>query len=159
MPFVSFQLHLSFNRIDIPPYESYDKLYDKLLTAIEETCGFAVEWSSAAGARRGTFLQAGQTCQSADRRVGLTGKLRRKGWGRVDYTAALNAWCCYTDLSALFEKKRRKQWIFSAASNSFTHYFGTSSSSSLFFFFLSPYFWFLALRQHINSISCSIFTD
>uniref|UniRef100_A0A671K5P3 HECT-type E3 ubiquitin transferase n=1 Tax=Sinocyclocheilus anshuiensis TaxID=1608454 RepID=A0A671K5P3_9TELE len=32
-----------FNRIDIPPYESYDKLYDKLLTAIEETCGFAVE--------------------------------------------------------------------------------------------------------------------
>lgn len=34
----------SFNRIDIPPYESYDKLYDKLLTAIEETCGFAVEW-------------------------------------------------------------------------------------------------------------------
>lgn len=34
----------SFNRIDIPPYESYDKLYEKLLTAIEETCGFAVEW-------------------------------------------------------------------------------------------------------------------
>lgn len=43
MLFVSFQLYLSFNRIDIPPYESYDKLYDKLLTAIEETCGFAVE--------------------------------------------------------------------------------------------------------------------
>lgn len=36
-------LFSSFNRIDIPPYESYDKLYDKLLTAIEETCGFAVE--------------------------------------------------------------------------------------------------------------------
>lgn len=36
----------SFNRIDIPPYESYDKLYDKLLTAIEETCGFAVEWET-----------------------------------------------------------------------------------------------------------------
>ncbi|KAF3846920.1 hypothetical protein F7725_003998 [Dissostichus mawsoni] len=34
---------VSFNRIDIPPYELYDKLYDKLLTAIEETCGFAVE--------------------------------------------------------------------------------------------------------------------
>uniref|UniRef100_A0A4W5QFJ7 HECT-type E3 ubiquitin transferase n=1 Tax=Hucho hucho TaxID=62062 RepID=A0A4W5QFJ7_9TELE len=32
-----------FNRIDIPPYENCDKLYDKLLTAIEETCGFAVE--------------------------------------------------------------------------------------------------------------------
>ncbi|TNN58544.1 E3 ubiquitin-protein ligase SMURF2 [Liparis tanakae] len=35
--------HTCFNRIDIPPYEQYDKLYDKLLTAIEETCGFAVE--------------------------------------------------------------------------------------------------------------------
>uniref|UniRef100_A0A8C7ZMF6 HECT-type E3 ubiquitin transferase n=1 Tax=Oryzias sinensis TaxID=183150 RepID=A0A8C7ZMF6_9TELE len=35
--------HTCFNRIDIPPYESYEKLYDKLLTAIEETCGFAVE--------------------------------------------------------------------------------------------------------------------
>ncbi|KPP77265.1 E3 ubiquitin-protein ligase SMURF2-like, partial [Scleropages formosus] len=34
--------HTCFNRIDIPPYESYEKLYDKLLTAIEETCGFAV---------------------------------------------------------------------------------------------------------------------
>lgn len=34
----------SFNRIDIPAYESYEKLYEKLLTAIEETCGFAVEW-------------------------------------------------------------------------------------------------------------------
>uniref|UniRef100_A0A8C9U0T3 HECT-type E3 ubiquitin transferase n=1 Tax=Scleropages formosus TaxID=113540 RepID=A0A8C9U0T3_SCLFO len=35
--------HTCFNRIDIPPYEHYDRLYDKLLTAIEETCGFAVE--------------------------------------------------------------------------------------------------------------------
>uniref|UniRef100_H3D9D2 E3 ubiquitin-protein ligase SMURF2 n=2 Tax=Tetraodon nigroviridis TaxID=99883 RepID=H3D9D2_TETNG len=35
--------HTCFNRIDIPPYEGYEKLYDKLLTAIEETCGFAVE--------------------------------------------------------------------------------------------------------------------
>ncbi|XP_031419396.1 E3 ubiquitin-protein ligase SMURF2 isoform X3 [Clupea harengus] len=35
--------HTCFNRIDIPQYEHYDKLYDKLLTAIEETCGFAVE--------------------------------------------------------------------------------------------------------------------
>ncbi|MGH0192301.1 UNVERIFIED_CONTAM: hypothetical protein FKN15_007679 [Acipenser sinensis] len=33
----------SFNRIDVPPYESYEKLYEKLLTAIEETCGFFVE--------------------------------------------------------------------------------------------------------------------
>ncbi|GCC32094.1 hypothetical protein chiPu_0010554 [Chiloscyllium punctatum] len=35
--------HTCFNRIDIPPYENYEKLYEKLLTAIEETCGFAVE--------------------------------------------------------------------------------------------------------------------
>uniref|UniRef100_A0A3Q1BSE0 HECT-type E3 ubiquitin transferase n=1 Tax=Amphiprion ocellaris TaxID=80972 RepID=A0A3Q1BSE0_AMPOC len=40
--FCLFYLH-SFNRIDIPPYESYEKLYEKLLTAVEETCGFAVE--------------------------------------------------------------------------------------------------------------------
>uniref|UniRef100_W5MAZ4 E3 ubiquitin-protein ligase n=1 Tax=Lepisosteus oculatus TaxID=7918 RepID=W5MAZ4_LEPOC len=35
--------HTCFNRIDIPPYESYEKLFEKLLTAVEETCGFAVE--------------------------------------------------------------------------------------------------------------------
>lgn len=40
---LSFISILSFNRIDIPPYETYEKLYEKLLTAIEETCGFAVE--------------------------------------------------------------------------------------------------------------------
>uniref|UniRef100_A0A4W5RLT8 HECT-type E3 ubiquitin transferase n=1 Tax=Hucho hucho TaxID=62062 RepID=A0A4W5RLT8_9TELE len=40
LPFPSLS---SFNRIDVPAYEHYDKLYDKLLTAIEETCGFAVE--------------------------------------------------------------------------------------------------------------------
>ncbi|XP_076366217.1 E3 ubiquitin-protein ligase SMURF2-like isoform X2 [Tachypleus tridentatus] len=35
--------HTCFNRIDIPPYESYNKLYEKLTQAVEETCGFAVE--------------------------------------------------------------------------------------------------------------------
>ncbi|RWS15628.1 E3 ubiquitin-protein ligase SMURF2-like protein [Dinothrombium tinctorium] len=35
--------HTCFNRIDIPPYENYNKLYEKLTQAIEETCGFAVE--------------------------------------------------------------------------------------------------------------------
>ena len=33
----------SFNRIDVPPYENYDKFYEKLTCAVEETCGFAVE--------------------------------------------------------------------------------------------------------------------
>ncbi len=42
-----FSYSFSFNRIDIPPYESYEKLYEKLLTAVEETCGFAVEWTIA----------------------------------------------------------------------------------------------------------------
>ncbi|XP_064604075.1 E3 ubiquitin-protein ligase SMURF2-like isoform X1 [Liolophura sinensis] len=35
--------HTCFNRIDIPPYESYEKMYQKLTCAVEETCGFAVE--------------------------------------------------------------------------------------------------------------------
>ena len=34
----------SFNRIDIPPYETFEKFVDKLTCAVEETCGFAVEW-------------------------------------------------------------------------------------------------------------------
>lgn len=33
----------SFNRLDLPPYESYEKLYDKLTCAIEETEGFHME--------------------------------------------------------------------------------------------------------------------
>ncbi|XP_075168551.1 SMAD specific E3 ubiquitin protein ligase [Haematobia irritans] len=35
--------HTCFNRIDLPPYDSYQLLYDKLTQAVEETCGFAVE--------------------------------------------------------------------------------------------------------------------
>ncbi|GAU88682.1 hypothetical protein RvY_01332 [Ramazzottius varieornatus] len=35
--------HTCFNRIDLPPYESYDKLLSKLTCAVVETCGFAVE--------------------------------------------------------------------------------------------------------------------
>ncbi|KAI1233698.1 hypothetical protein IHE44_0004139, partial [Lamprotornis superbus] len=35
--------HTCFNRIDIPPYESYEKLYEKLLTAVEETCKYLAE--------------------------------------------------------------------------------------------------------------------
>lgn len=35
--------HTCFNRIDVPPYESYQKMYEKLTQAVEETCGFAVE--------------------------------------------------------------------------------------------------------------------
>lgn len=35
--------HTCFNRIDLPPYETYQLMYDKLTQAVEETCGFAVE--------------------------------------------------------------------------------------------------------------------
>ncbi|OQV17573.1 E3 ubiquitin-protein ligase SMURF1 [Hypsibius exemplaris] len=35
--------HTCFNRIDIPAYESYEKLLEKMTCAIVETCGFAVE--------------------------------------------------------------------------------------------------------------------
>lgn len=33
--------HTCFNRIDLPPYTSYEQLKEKLLMAIEETEGFA----------------------------------------------------------------------------------------------------------------------
>jgi len=35
--------HTCFNRLDVPPYESFDKMNEKLTQAVEETCGFAVE--------------------------------------------------------------------------------------------------------------------
>ena len=35
--------HTCFNRLDLPPYESLEKMSDKLTQAVEETCGFAVE--------------------------------------------------------------------------------------------------------------------
>lgn len=35
--------HTCFNRIDLPPYESYERLRDKLTQAIEETMGFAMQ--------------------------------------------------------------------------------------------------------------------
>lgn len=35
--------HTCFNRIDIPAYNSYQRMYEKLSQAVEETCGFAVE--------------------------------------------------------------------------------------------------------------------
>lgn len=33
----------SFNRLDLPPYKSYDALQGKLSTAVEETLGFGQE--------------------------------------------------------------------------------------------------------------------
>ncbi|XP_032638962.1 NEDD4-like E3 ubiquitin-protein ligase WWP2 isoform X1 [Chelonoidis abingdonii] len=36
--------HTCFNRLDLPPYKSYEQLKEKLLYAIEETEGFGQEW-------------------------------------------------------------------------------------------------------------------
>ena len=38
--------HTCFNRLDLPPYRSYDQLVEKLNLAIEETEGFGQEWIS-----------------------------------------------------------------------------------------------------------------
>lgn len=35
--------HTCFNRLDLPSYETKEKMFDKLTQAVEETCGFAVE--------------------------------------------------------------------------------------------------------------------
>ncbi|XP_065065475.1 E3 ubiquitin-protein ligase SMURF2-like [Rhopilema esculentum] len=35
--------HTCFNRLDLPTYESFEKLHDKLTQAVEETCGFNIE--------------------------------------------------------------------------------------------------------------------
>lgn len=36
-------VHCSFNRLDLPPYKSYEQLKEKLMFAIEETEGFGQE--------------------------------------------------------------------------------------------------------------------
>lgn len=38
--------HTCFNRLDLPPYPSFSVLYEKLLTAVEETSTFGLEWDS-----------------------------------------------------------------------------------------------------------------
>jgi hypothetical protein len=35
--------HTCFNRLDLPPYPSFEILYDKLMLAIEETSGFSIQ--------------------------------------------------------------------------------------------------------------------
>lgn len=38
-----FLFSFSFNRLDLPPYKSYEQLKEKLMFAIEETEGFGQE--------------------------------------------------------------------------------------------------------------------
>ena len=35
--------HTCFNRLDLPPYASFDVLYEKLLMAVEESYTFGIE--------------------------------------------------------------------------------------------------------------------
>lgn len=35
--------HTCFNRLDLPPYTSFEMLYDKLLLAVEESSTFGIE--------------------------------------------------------------------------------------------------------------------
>lgn len=44
--FSPFRAHTCFNRLDLPPYPSYSMLYEKLLTAVEETSTFGLEWGN-----------------------------------------------------------------------------------------------------------------
>lgn len=41
--FIQLTPSFSFNRIDMPPYKSYDALVAKLTLAVEETLGFGQE--------------------------------------------------------------------------------------------------------------------
>lgn len=48
MPFVNgwsclCRAHTCFNRLDLPPYPSFSMLYEKLVTAVEETSTFGLE--------------------------------------------------------------------------------------------------------------------
>jgi len=35
--------HTCFNRLDLPLYKTYEKLHEKLICAVENTCGFYTE--------------------------------------------------------------------------------------------------------------------
>ena len=42
--FVShFRAHTCFNRLDLPPYTSFESLFEKLTIAVEETSTFGIE--------------------------------------------------------------------------------------------------------------------
>lgn len=38
-----YRAHTCFNRLDLPPYPSFSMLYEKMLTAVEETSTFGLE--------------------------------------------------------------------------------------------------------------------
>lgn len=43
-PVLCYRAHTCFNRLDLPPYTTYEMLYEKLLLAVEESSTFGIEW-------------------------------------------------------------------------------------------------------------------
>lgn len=43
-PILCCRAHTCFNRLDLPPYTTYEMLYEKLLLAVEESSTFGIEW-------------------------------------------------------------------------------------------------------------------
>ena len=41
--FLLYRSHTCFNRLDLPPYSSFEILFEKLRTAVEEGGGFGIE--------------------------------------------------------------------------------------------------------------------
>ena len=41
--FSAFRAHTCFNRLDLPPYTTFDMLFEKLVIAVEETSTFGIE--------------------------------------------------------------------------------------------------------------------
>lgn len=63
----------SFNRLDLPPYKSYEQLKEKLMFAIEETEGFGQEW---AGTRLNKCVQESEGIKTTS--VQIREPLQRK---------------------------------------------------------------------------------
>lgn len=69
----------SFNRLDLPPYKSYEQLKEKLMFAIEETEGFGQEWT------RDKFKNCGKLSERAKPFMFKSGSLldNRQAHGEV----------------------------------------------------------------------------
>lgn len=73
--------HTCFNRLDLPPYPSFSMLYEKLLTAVEETSTFGLEW---AASTKSSSLGTGNSKTVAARRQSGQGECQglplEQGW-------------------------------------------------------------------------------
>lgn len=72
-----FGCFLSFNRLDLPPYKSYEQLKEKLMFAIEETEGFGQEWR--------TLTDGVQESAGTNALLFKSGSLFRRSWCLVGW--------------------------------------------------------------------------